>query len=47
VLWTNPELHAARAIYEKTGFRLVRTETTRVFGAPQKAQTWELTLNRA
>ncbi len=47
VLWTNPELHAARAIYEKTGFRLVRTETTRVFGAPQKAQTWELTLDRA
>jgi len=46
VLWTNPELHAARAIYEKTGFGLVRTETTRVFGAPQKAQTWELTLNR-
>jgi len=46
VLWTNPELHAARAIYEKTGFRLVRTETTRVFGAPQKAQTWELTLDR-
>ena len=44
---TNPELHAARAIYEKTGFRLVRTETTRVFGAPQKAQTWELPLDRA
>jgi DNA-binding MarR family transcriptional regulator/predicted N-acetyltransferase YhbS len=43
-LWTNPELHAARAIYEKTGFRLVRTETTRVFGDPQKAQTWELVL---
>ena len=43
-LWTNPELHAARAIYEKTGFRLVRTETTRVFGKPQTAQTWELSL---
>jgi DNA-binding MarR family transcriptional regulator/predicted N-acetyltransferase YhbS len=43
-LWTNPELHAARAIYEKTGFRLVRTEATRVFGDPQKAQTWELSL---
>ena len=45
-LWTNPELHAARAIYEKTGFRLVRTGTTRVFGDPQKAQTWELSLAR-
>lgn len=44
VLWTNPELHAARAIYEKTGFRLVRTETTRVFGDPQTAQHWELSL---
>jgi DNA-binding MarR family transcriptional regulator/predicted N-acetyltransferase YhbS len=43
-LWTNPELHAARAIYEKTGFRLVRTETTHVFGEPQQAQTWELPL---
>src|SRR5262245_7987760 len=47
VLWTNPELHAVRAIYEKTGFRLVRTETTRVFGKPQTAQTWELTLETA
>jgi DNA-binding MarR family transcriptional regulator/predicted N-acetyltransferase YhbS len=46
VLWTNPELHAARAIYEKTGFRLVRTETTHVFGAPQAAQIWELSLRR-
>ena len=44
VLWTNPDLHAARAIYEKTGFRLIRTETTRVFGDPQKAQIWELSL---
>ena len=43
-LWTNPELHAARAIYEKTGFRLVRTETTSVFGDPQAAQTWDLFL---
>ena len=47
VLWTNPELHAARAIYEKTGFRLVRTETTRVFGKPQTAQIWELALKAA
>jgi DNA-binding MarR family transcriptional regulator/predicted N-acetyltransferase YhbS len=46
VLWTNPELHAARAIYEKTGFRLARTETTRVFGKPQTAQHWELSLSR-
>jgi DNA-binding MarR family transcriptional regulator/predicted N-acetyltransferase YhbS len=44
VLWTNPELDAARHIYEKTGFRLVRTETTHVFGAPQAAQTWELSM---
>ncbi len=44
VLWTNPELDAARHIYEKTGFRLVRTETTHVFGDPQAAQTWELSL---
>ena len=47
ILWTNPELHAARAIYEKTGFRVVRTESTRVFGKPQTAQHWELRLKKA
>ena len=45
VLWTQSELTAARAIYEKTGFKLVRREPHRSFGKRLVAETWELGLN--
>lgn len=43
-LWTNSVLTAARAIYEKTGFRLVASEKHRSFGRSLTGETWELTL---
>jgi GNAT superfamily N-acetyltransferase len=44
VLWTQSELAAARGIYEKTGFRLVRKERHRSFGKSLTGEYWELTL---
>ncbi len=44
VLWTNARLHAARAIYEKAGFRLVRSEPSTIFGPSETEQIWELRL---
>lgn len=44
VLWTNSCLQAARAIYAKRGFRLVKSEDYRGFGQDLTGETWELKL---
>lgn len=44
VLWTQSELMAARAIYEKLGFKKVRSEAHRSFGKRLVGEYWELGL---
>jgi DNA-binding MarR family transcriptional regulator/N-acetylglutamate synthase-like GNAT family acetyltransferase len=39
MLWTQDVLHAARHIYEKTGFRIVAQERQRLFGPEMTAET--------
>lgn len=43
-LWTQSNLGAARAIYEKAGFKLVATEKHRSFGKNLVGETWEFDL---
>ena len=45
-LWTNSVLTAARHIYEKSGYRLVKTEPHESFGLKLMGETWELRLDR-
>ena len=44
VLWTNSGLVAARAIYAKRGFQLIKTEAYRGFGHELVGETWSLRL---
>lgn len=41
VLWTQSELAAARAIYQRSGFRKVRSEPHRSFGKSLTGEYWE------
>jgi N-acetylglutamate synthase-like GNAT family acetyltransferase len=43
-LWTQRSLHAARAIYEKAGFRLVEKKRHHSWGHALVAEIWDLTL---
>ena len=43
-LWTHAVLTAARAIYQKQGFRLIEQWVHDDFGKPEPSETWELTL---
>jgi DNA-binding MarR family transcriptional regulator/GNAT superfamily N-acetyltransferase len=45
-LWTNDVLTAARRLYQRTGFRLVKSERYRNFGKVLTSQTWDLDLAR-
>lgn len=46
ILWTQSILIAARKIYERAGFKLVKAEENRAFGADLVSETWELDLTR-
>ena len=45
VLWTQSNLHAARAIYQSRGFVLRKSERNRAYGQDLVSETWELKLS--
>lgn len=45
VLWTNSVLLAARSIYQKAGYKLVKAEEHHSFGHDLVGETWELDLS--
>jgi DNA-binding MarR family transcriptional regulator/GNAT superfamily N-acetyltransferase len=45
-LWTQSNLDAARHIYRKAGFRVVKRERHQEFGRRLVGETWELSLSR-
>lgn len=42
MLWTNPQLTAARKIYEAVGFEMIEERTEHAFGVEFVSQTWKL-----
>ncbi len=44
ILWTHSNLDAARRLYERTGFRMIREEGVEDFGRVVTAETWEIEL---
>jgi len=44
VLWTHSNLKAARHIYERAGFKIVRTERHKKWSRPVTGEHWELAL---
>jgi GNAT superfamily N-acetyltransferase len=42
MLWTNPQLTAARKIYEAVGFEMIDERTEEAFGVEFVSQTWKL-----
>jgi DNA-binding MarR family transcriptional regulator/GNAT superfamily N-acetyltransferase len=44
-LWTHSVLKAARHIYQKAGFRLIRSEKHKSWGQPVVSEYWDLDLN--
>jgi GNAT superfamily N-acetyltransferase len=42
MLWTNPQLTAARRIYEAVGFKMIEERTEQAFGVEFVSQTWKL-----
>jgi GNAT superfamily N-acetyltransferase len=43
-LWTHSVLAAARSIYRKSGFKLIRSERHRSWGRPVVSEHWDLEL---
>jgi ribosomal protein S18 acetylase RimI-like enzyme len=44
ILWTQSNLTAARNIYRRAGFKVIKEEPQRAFGADLVSETWELDL---
>ena len=45
-LWTQSNLYAARHIYKRSGFQVMREQQQHSFGKDLTAETWELNLRQ-